>query len=297
MLTQFRHRMEFGVYYKKRAESAFNHMITEVQYHVSTKGSGKSLVLLHGFTGSSISWARHTAVLSSHFRIITIDLPGHGHTDSPSDPAGYHMEQTSADIINLLAELGVTQTALLGYSMGGRLALYIALHYPQLVQALILESASPGLATAVEQTERQQRDNALADRIERDGIASFVNFWEQLPLWESQQRLPQETRLALRRQRLQNNPIGLANSLRGMGTGAQPSLWPRLNELQIPVLLLAGAWDEKFVYINQQMAAHMPTARLKIVADAGHTIHWERPSLFNDLLIQFLNPSSRDFGE
>jgi len=260
----------------------------KMHYHVSTQGSGKPLVLLHGFTGSSTNWARHTAVLASHFCLISIDLLGHGRTASPPDPARYRMEHAAADLIVLLDKLGIEQAALLGYSMGGRLALYTAVYHPDRITRLILESASPGLDTETERAERQQRDEALADRIERDGIPAFVDFWETLRLWDSQKKLPEETRLALRRQRLQNDPIGLANSLRGMGTGIQPSLWPRLSELTMPVLLLSGALDAKFVDMNRQMAAHMPTARLEIVPDAGHTIHLERPSLFANLVLSFM---------
>jgi len=271
--------------------------INGVLYHYRENGNGRPLILLHGFTGSSVNWEGVTAVLSNHFRLITVDLLGHGRTDSPTEPARYHMEKASVDLIALLDKLGVAQTALLGYSMGGRLALYTAVHHPHRISRLILESASPGLADETERAARRQRDDALADQIERDGISDFVDFWESLGLWESQKRLSEETRLALRRQRLQNNPAGLADSLRGMGSGVQPSLWPQLARLNMPVLLLAGALDEKFVGINRQMAVKISTARLEIVAGAGHTIHVERPSIFNDLLLQFLNPSSRNFGK
>jgi len=277
-----------------------------VDYFVTATGNGRLLVLLHGFTGSSANWETVTAVLAPHFRLIVIDLLGHGRTASPPDPARYRMEKVAADVTAVVQEILTAEYAkdaekkktlrsprplrfnLLGYSMGGRLALYIALHTPHLIQSLILESASPGLAAETERAERRQRDNALADRIERDGIPAFVNFWEKLPLWESQKQLPETKRQALRRQRLQNNPTGLANSLRGMGTGVQPSLWPRLEELKMPVLLLAGALDEKFMGINRQMAAQMPTATLEIVPDAGHTIHLERPELFDALVGNFL---------
>ena len=275
--------------------------VNGVNYFVSATEEGEPLVLLHGFTGSSANWEGITAVFAPHFRVITIDLLGHGRTDSPPDPARYNIEKAAADISALMQTLLPAPRPplpiLFGYSMGGRLALTIALHYPHLVQALILESASPGLATEAERAERRRRDEVLANRIEREGIRPFVNFWEGLPLWDSQKNLPDEARQALRRQRLQNNPAGLANSLRGMGTGVQPSLWPRLGELKMPVLLLAGALDEKFVNINQQMAVQIPTAQLKIVANAGHTIHGERPATFNDFLLQFLSPSSRNFSE
>ncbi len=262
--------------------------VNGVNCFVSATGKGEPLVLLHGFTGSSVNWEGVTAVLAPHFRVITLDLLGHGRTDSPSDPARYRMERAAADLIALLDTLGVEKSALLGYSMGGRLALYTAVHHPRRISRLILESAAPGLANKTERSERRRRDNTLANRIEQEGIPAFVDFWENLGLWQSQKQLSAEMRLALRRQRLQNNPVGLANSLRGMGTGVQPSLWPRLGELKMPILLLTGALDEKFVNINRQMAAQIPTAHLEIVANAGHTIHLERPSTFQNLVLSFL---------
>jgi 2-succinyl-6-hydroxy-2,4-cyclohexadiene-1-carboxylate synthase len=265
--------------------------VNDTTYFVTNVGIGPPLLLLHGFTGSGQSWAAQTAVFSHHFRTITIDLLGHGRTDSPANPDRYQMEQAAADIIAILEKQKVDgkrqKFHLLGYSMGGRLALYLALNYPEWFCSLVLESASPGLDTAVKRAERTKQDNDLADWIEANGIEAFVNRWEQLPLWASQSQLTQETRLALRQQRLQNNPAGLANSLRGMGTGRQPSLWPYLPQLNLPVLLLAGALDLKFIAINQQMAAQIPQSQLHIIPGAGHTIHLERPSLFNKLALEF----------
>lgn len=263
-----------------------------VAYFASATGEGEPLVLLHGFTGSSANWDAVTAVLASHFRVIMIDLLGHGRTDSPADPSRYQMKRAAADVTTILQNLissASPQFNLLGYSMGGRLALYIALHYPHLVRSLILESASPGLATEAERAERRGRDEALADRIEREGIRPFVNFWENLPLWGSQQNLSEAARQTLRQQRLQNNPTGLANSLRGMGTGAQLSLWPRLSELTMPVLLMAGELDQKFVEIGRQMAAQIPLAQLEMAPGAGHTVHLEETAVFTQTVLNFLH--------
>lgn len=266
--------------------------VNGVDYFVSVAGEGEPLALLHGFTGSSANWEEVTAVLAPHFRVITIDLLGHGRTDSPTNPAHYQMEKVAADVTAVLQRLispASLRFNLLGYSMGGRLALYIALHYPHLIQSLILESASPGLATDAERTERRRRDEALADKIEREGIRPFVDFWENLPLWDSQQSLSDEVRQILRQQRLQNNPTGLANSLRGMGTGAQPSFWARLDALQMPVLLLAGELDRKFVGIGQQMAAKIPSGQFQIVPGAGHTVHLEETAVFSKSVLNFLH--------
>ena len=240
------------------------------------------LLLLHGFTGSRADFVSLRQLLPQ-YDPIALDLPGHG--DNPS-PAPYTMAHAAAAVVAQMEELvGKRPFNLLGYSMGGRLALYIALHYPDSIASLILESASPGLATAEARQQRRQRDNALADRIVQDGIVEFVNFWEKLSLWESQQQLSPQVRADLRHKRLQNDPHGLANSLRGMGTGVQPSLWSRLGELTMPIHLIVGALDHKFVAIAHEMAAAMGDVRLDVVAGAGHTVHLERPLMFQQLII------------
>jgi 2-succinyl-6-hydroxy-2,4-cyclohexadiene-1-carboxylate synthase len=264
-------------------------LINGIVYHFEVSGNGEPLLLLHGFSGSQHNWRPHLPVFARYFRVIAVDLLGHGKTAVSPKPQRAQMEPAAADLATLLQQITTPPVHLLGYSMGGRLALYFAHHYPQYVSKLILESASPGLKTAPERRERQQRDEALADFIEREGIAAFVNRWQQLPLWESQEQLPAAVRQTLRQQRLKNNPAGLAHSLRGMGTGAQPNLWPHLGRIATPTLLLCGELDLKFVAINREMAAAMPQTRLEIVPGAGHTVHLERPSAFQQACRQFLS--------
>ncbi|HRJ41650.1 MAG TPA: 2-succinyl-6-hydroxy-2,4-cyclohexadiene-1-carboxylate synthase [Caldilineaceae bacterium] len=246
------------------------------------------LVLLHGFTGSGANWQSHADFLAeSGFPVHAPDLPGHG-SNQPMNSDDYTMDGAARQLARLLEQWSPGPVHLLGYSMGGRLALYFALHYPEKVTSLILESASPGLATPEERAARTASDNALAMRIEREGIPAFVAFWEALPLWRSQARLPASVQQWLHEQRLGNSPTGLAHSLRGMGSGVQPSLWERLGELDMPVLLLAGEEDEKFVAINRQMAQRIPHARLEIVPRAGHTLHLEQPAVFQRAVCSFL---------
>jgi 2-succinyl-6-hydroxy-2,4-cyclohexadiene-1-carboxylate synthase len=257
-----------------------------VHYYAASRGQGTPLVLLHGFTGSSRNWLPLTAAWEAHHKIITVDLLGHGWTISPDDPARYAIEQVAADLQTVIGSITPEPVHLLGYSMGGRLALYYALHYP--VRSLILESASPGLATEEERRMRRESDEKLADEIEREGIAAFVERWEALPLFASQARLSDDVRAALRAQRLMNFPRGLANSLRGMGTGAQPPLWDSLPQVNVPTLLIAGAEDAKFVAIAQQMRDQIPNAQLAIIPDAGHTTHLEQPERFAETVQRFL---------
>lgn len=262
--------------------------INGLALHTVLFGAGRPLLLLHGFTGSAATWAGLAAQLAPQRQCIALDLIGHGKSGAPADPARYTMEHAVQDIAGLLDVLGISRVDLLGYSLGGRLALQFAVAAPGRVRALILESASPGLASPAERAARIAADDALAEVIERDGIEAFVAHWEALPLWASQAELPAELRARQRTQRLANRPQGLANSLRGMGTGRQRALWDMLPTLTIPTLLLAGALDAKFSAIAQQMAATLPRADLAIIAAAGHAIHLEQPEIFGQRVAVFL---------
>jgi 2-succinyl-6-hydroxy-2,4-cyclohexadiene-1-carboxylate synthase len=252
------------------------------------KANAPPLVLVHGFTGSAAGWGNHLDIFASRGpRVIALDMLGHGESEAPNDPVRYSIEYCQRDILAALQVLGVSkgEAILLGYSMGGRIALYTA--FSGFFRALILESASPGLADQTEREQRRMSDEALAASIEREGIAAFVERWERLPLFASQARLSQEVRDRLHTQRLHNSARGLAQSLRGVGTGVQPALHARLPTLHIPVLLIAGELDTKFCTIAQQMAQVLPQAQLCIVPNAGHTVHLEQPEVFDTIVKEF----------
>lgn len=262
--------------------------ICEVSYHYRQQGNGPPLILLHGFTGSSESWQETAEILGESMTIVSIDLPGHGRTESPAAARRYAIDLVAQDIVALARSLGHDRFSILGYSMGGRLALYLTYRYPASVSSMILESASPGIADRNEREQRQLQDYALAESIEREGMKNFVDRWERLPLFATQSAVSEQKRKELREQRLQNNPLGLANSLRGMGTGSQPSLWNILPGIHIPTLLLCGELDDKYVSISKQMAERMRGADLYVVQDAGHNIHFEQPARFLRALSVFL---------
>lgn len=267
----------------------FRHQVSvnRVSYHLlDNEQVGRPLVLLHGFTGSANTWSDQIACFSR--RVIAIDLLGHGKTESPGDPARYAIEAAAADLTALFDHLKHPEVDLLGYSMGGRLALFTALTYPDRIARLLLESASPGIADDAERAERVRADQALADRIEREGIPAFVDYWENLPLFASQKRLSAEIQAGVRAGRLANNPKGLANSLRGMGAGAQPSLWPRLRELQMPICLIVGKEDSKYTGIADTMMKAGLSAVVRVLL-GGHTVHLEDPDRFAALVEAFLN--------
>lgn len=256
-----------------------NDVHIHVASHAGTIRDMPTLVLLHGFTLNAASWGDLLDKLAMPgMQVIALDMLGHGQSDAPSDPRRYSIEHCQADIIGVLQTLGIREAILLGYSMGARIALYTA--FAGFFRAIILESASPGLADPAAREQRRMSDEELAARIEREGVAAFVEYWEHIPLFASQNKVAIEQRVELHAQRLANRADGLANSLRGVGTGAQPSLHAHLSELDLPTLLLAGTLDTKFCAIARQMAQQLPGAQLHIIPDAGHTVHLEQPDLF-----------------
>ena len=176
--------------------------VEQTSYHYNVAGAGEPLVMLHGFTGCTENWRDVMRRLATKWRVIAIDLPGHGKTEAPRDVAHYRMPVVAHQISEFITTVAGKPAHVLGYSMGGRLALSVALNHPGCVQGLILESASPGLATDDERLARTASDEALAQRIERDGIQKFVDEWERLPLFASQLARAEEARLELRARRL-----------------------------------------------------------------------------------------------
>ncbi|MFD1706733.1 2-succinyl-6-hydroxy-2,4-cyclohexadiene-1-carboxylate synthase [Siminovitchia sediminis] len=261
-----------------------------ISYNVEAEGKadGAPVILLHGFTGDHTTWHYLRKALEKSFYVISIDLLGHGQTDAPMDPKRYEMDQAAKDIIYIMNELRIPKAHLLGYSMGGRLALGIAVMYPERLNSLMLESTSPGLKTESEKLARIRNDETLAKRILGEGIINFVDFWENIPLFQTQKRLPDHIKNEIRTQRLQNTPIGLANSLIGFSTGKQPSLWGELSSMSIPVLIMYGELDQKFCTIAKEMNELVPGAELVKFQHAGHAIHVEVPEKFVTIVMEFL---------
>ncbi len=232
----------------------------------ATRARPAPIVLLHGFTQSGTSWDAVRRALGGRSGVFAPDLPGHG--------AFAHRRPASFDACTAyLRALPAPELVLGGYSMGGRLALLGALALGSRVTRLVLVGATPGIEDPAERAERARADAALADRIERDGIAAFAAEWAALPLFAGQ---PRGVAAAAQEERLRQSPAGLAAALRGMGTGSMPPVWDRLGELRMPVVLVVGARDAKFRAIAERMAQRVP-ARVDVVEGAGHAVHLERP--------------------
>ncbi|MBC1783561.1 2-succinyl-6-hydroxy-2,4-cyclohexadiene-1-carboxylate synthase [Listeria welshimeri] len=259
-------------------------------YYVTNTINGEKpvLLMLHGFTGSNKTFQESITHLEKHFSIVAPDLLGHGKTDSPDEIARYSIERIVEDIVTILQELKIMQCFVLGYSMGGRVATAFASAHPEMVRGLILVSSSPGLAQKDLQESRVQADNRLADMLESEGIRSFVDYWEKLALFASQEVLSDELKKRIRLERLAQNPNGLAMSLRGMGTGKQPSYWNHLADFTVPVLLMTGSLDEKFEKIAQEMQQLLPNSTHVTVQNAGHAVYLEQPNIFLSQLTNWL---------
>jgi len=248
-----------------------------LDFNVEIEGNGQPLLLLHGLTGSVRSWDEIQPQLTELAQVIAVDLIGHGQSASPPEVARYSLEACAADLLTLLDELDIEQADVLGYSMGGRVALHFTLQSPERVRRLVLESASPGIEDATERQRRVQSDDQLAQRILDHGIAAFVAEWEHQPLLAPAPHVPEADRARQHVLRLENDPQGLANSLRGMGAGQQTSLWTRLNELRMPVQLIVGALDARYRRMGQRMHKLLPRSKLEEVPEAGHTVHVDQP--------------------
>ncbi len=263
----------------------------KIHYSIYGNLNNPVILFLHGFLGTGEDYHQIAEELKNQFCCLTVDLPGHGKTTGSSDEKCYLMPQTAQALISLLDSLNISQCFLAGYSMGGRLALYLTLHFPQRFYQVILESASPGLKTDQERSQRRQADEKLARKLETIPLSSFLIEWYNQSIFHTVKQHPDWEKLIERR--MQQNPKELSKSLRNLGTGNQPSLWEQLPHNSVPLLLLVGEYDDKFRQINVEMARYCALAQLEIIPHTGHNIHWENPRKYLKELIKFFGTGDR----
>jgi len=245
-------------------------------------GEGVPVTLLHGFTLSAHSWQEVISKMPDGWRWVVPDLRGHGATRIPSG-APCTMDACTGDLEMLWDHLGIERTHLVGYSMGGRLALHVAAHRPGRVLSLLTIGAHAGLEEEAREG-RRQGDEALARRIETDGLESFIDYWSKLPLLAGVERRGPSFVAQLRAERMSNHVAGLAKSLRGMGAGRMEPVWNRLAELKFPCTFVAGQLDHGYVASARRLASTVAGGRVEIVLRAGHAVHLERPEAFARVL-------------
>lgn len=231
------------------------------------------IVLLHGFTQTGTSWSTVRRHLPAGWDVRSPDLPGHG--DAGARRAG--LAATS----DLLAATLDRPAVVVGYSMGGRVALRLALDHPDRVAGLGLLGATAGIDDAAERADRRRADHELAERIEADGVAAFLEGWLAQPLFADLELSPDD-----RAARLANSPAGLAASLRLAGTGTMdPPWWPELGAIRCPTLVAWGEHDAKFAALGRRLAdAIGPTATTAALVGCGHAAHLEDPAAFAQLV-------------
>jgi 2-succinyl-6-hydroxy-2,4-cyclohexadiene-1-carboxylate synthase len=260
-------------------------------YAVRDLGTGPAVLLLHGFTGTGASMdAIALDLREAGWRTLVPDLLGHGASDAPADPARHDIARQAADLAAILGLRDAIPAAVVGYSFGGRVALRLALDAPELVTALALIGSGPGIADPAERARRRAVDEDLAVSIERDGVAAFVDRWEALPLFASEEALPAGLRVRRREERLAQRPEGLAASIRGAGQGTQVPLVDRLGTLRPPTLLIAGSIDTLAVARARAMAAAAPSGRaaVLVVDGAGHAAHLAAPDVVRAAILDHL---------
>jgi 2-succinyl-6-hydroxy-2,4-cyclohexadiene-1-carboxylate synthase len=239
------------------------------------------MTLVHGFTQTGASWAPVVERLDPGFHVTMVDAPGHG----GSATCEADLWEAGRMVLQAAATGGPGRPTLVGYSMGGRIALHAALAQPGSLERLVLVSATAGIEDPGERAARVASDEALAQRIEAEGVAAFVEWWLRLPLFAT---LPAGA--AALDSRLTNTAPGLASSLRRAGTGRQEPLWDRLPSIEVPVLVVAGALDPVYRARAERLAKAIPGAELAIIDQAGHACHLERPDEFAEVLTRFAAP-------
>lgn len=260
-------------------------MTAEVAVGLEIAGTeGKPvLLLIHGFAGSSRTWDRIRPFLEPHFQIVLLDLPGHG--------TAVVQRISLVQLVEAIAEIltqGIPEPRLVGgYSMGGRIALQVALQWPESVDKLALIGASPGIEAADERAARRERDRELAARIRKHGVSWFEEYWSNLPLFATQEQLASDLQERLKQERLNNDAEGLALALENWGTGEQEWLLPRLSGLTCPTLLISGARDDKFCALSRRMSDAIPSSQRVEIPHSGHATQIEQPEATAQALISF----------
>lgn len=231
------------------------------------------VLFLHGFMGNTAEWSEIVPFFFGKFFCIVVDLPGHGRT-AVQDEDDYRMENCADNLVMFLDALNIYKCRLVSYSMGGRLAFYLAVFYPERFEKVVIESASPGLKTRQERDARVIHDCKVAQKLEELPFTQFLRTWYSQPLFSSLDKDSKQYQKMIQK-RMENDAEKLSLSLKLMGAGVQPSLWDILDQITADVLLIAGANDSKYKQIACEVAERCRRAKVAIIENAGHNVHFE----------------------
>jgi 2-succinyl-6-hydroxy-2,4-cyclohexadiene-1-carboxylate synthase len=255
---------------------------------INNNTSDNEVFFLHGFTGCSADWVPIAPSLYKKYNYYLVDLIGHGKSSSPIESHYYYIDAIVNQLKEIILSVSKNKVIIAGYSMGGRIALNFALQYGNLLKGLIVESSTWGINDEIQREERIIQDEKLAEFIISNPIDTFIDYWMNLELFNTQRRLPSEVLARIRERKLENNKIGLANSLRYSGTGIMKPLDNRISDVQARTMLITGELDSKFTGINAEMVKLFTNAEHTIIKNAGHNTHLEDPDVFIEALNKFL---------
>lgn len=252
-----------------------------------------AVVFLHGFMGRGEDWKEVAEKLSDRYYCICPDLPGHAkNINRPIDEV-LNFEVISSELIQELDNLGLEKVNLIGYSMGGRIGLYMAVHYPNYVKKLVVENGNPGIEDNTLRQERAVLDDERANKLRKNGIDSFVDKWYQASLFDSLQNQPilLDKVLNIRKK---NDPIWMAKVISELSPGRQKPLWKYLNLLKMPVMYLTGNLDDKYTEIQRRIEEVSIGKLFAVIPEAGHNVHLESLEPFLNTIERFLDNEFRN---
>lgn len=249
---------------------------------------------LHGFTGSAGDWIDVMKNLPEEIPAFALDLIGHGKTDAPDSPEFYSTGRQIDYIDAFIDDIIADSPIVVGYSMGGRLALQYSVNKPEKLKGVVLESAAAGIEDRNERFKRILSDAKLIEQLQTKGVNKFINYWMSLPLFGSLKNIEPEKYREIIEMKKSNSAVGLINSLKGFGAGVMPDIWNKLHTLDFPVLIITGEKDEKYVSIGKKLKGILKNSEMVVVPYAGHNTHLEKASDFINFVVQFCNKISKE---
>lgn len=256
--------------------------MNRLRLHTVTRGDpcNPPVLFLHGYLGSHREWLPFMQDLSDSYYCIAVDLPGHGQSAAFDDEESYTFAGSAQRVLDALPLVEQKGLRLVGYSMGGRLSLYLAIYHSDHIQQAIIESSSPGLLDARTAQAREKQDAGWADRFRAEPIDVVLEDWYRQPIFCSLRAQPEMFEQMLKERR-QNEGDAVARSIKGMSVGRQQPLWDALPQLEVDVCLIIGGLDRKYQQVARQMCSASARIHMESIEGAGHNVHLEQPDLFS----------------